>query len=231
MSASLTVAAKQGQIAPQAAIIPLPTNAHAECDGLKFAGVSINFAADQQIYAAGDEARCFYKVISGVVRTCRFFNDGHRQIDAFYRDGDVFGFEAGSDHCMSAEAVTGCTVIAYRRRGIETMLCQDDRLSHWFLSHAMNTVAQVREHSLLLGRAGAVQKVAAFLLELGERDCSTTVLELAMNRQDIADYLGLRIETVCRTLSQLARNGVIEQPTTRRVVVKDQATLRALTNY
>jgi CRP/FNR family nitrogen fixation transcriptional regulator len=184
-------------------------------------------AADRQVYGEGDEARCFYKVISGMVRTCRFLSDGRRQIDTFHREGDVFGFEAGADHRMAAEAVTDCTLVAYRRRGLETMVSQDDRLGRWFFSHAMSCMATAREHSLLLGRASAAQKIASFLQAFADRDRSTSVIDLAMSRQDIADYLGLTIETVSRTLSQLERQGVIGLPSARRVELKDRRALQA----
>ncbi len=232
MSVSLSVAAKNAHIASIAAThpayAPLPWTAPAEKDQLGLAGTEIHAAVDHQIYAEGDEARCFYKVVSGVVRTCRFLSDGRRQIDAFHREGEVFGFEAGAEHRMAAEAVTECTVIAYRRRGLETMVSQDDRLGKWFFAHAMNCMASAREHSLLLGRGSAAQKIAAFLLEVGGCENGGAVIDLAMSRQDIADYLGLTIETVSRTLSQLERDGVIGLPSARRVVLKDRRTLRSL---
>jgi CRP/FNR family nitrogen fixation transcriptional regulator len=198
-------------------------------DGLELSGVVVHFVPDRQIYAEGDEARSFYKVVSGVVRTCRFLNDGRRQIDAFHMEGEVFGFEAGADHRMSAEAVSDCTVIAYRRRGLETMVFHDDRLGHWFFSHAMTCMAQAREHSLLLGRGSAAQKIAAFLQEIADRESSDSQVDLPMSRQDIADYLGLTIETVSRTLSQLERDSIIALPSARRVLLKDRRSLRALT--
>jgi CRP/FNR family transcriptional regulator, nitrogen fixation regulation protein len=219
MSVSLSVAAKH---APVAWAPP------AEADGFELSGVVMQVAADRQIYAEGDEARCFYKVVSGVVRTCRFLSDGRRQIDAFHMEGEVFGFEAGTDHRMAAEAVSDCTVIAYRRRGLETMVFQDDRLGRWFFSHAMTCMDLAREHSLLLGRGSAAQKISAFLLEFARREGCESTVELAMSRQDIADYLGLTIETVSRTLSQLERDGVIALPSARRVALKDRAALRGL---
>jgi CRP/FNR family transcriptional regulator, nitrogen fixation regulation protein len=220
MSVSLSVAAKHASA--------LPWAPPAEADGFELSGVVMQVAADRQIYAEGDEARCFYKVVSGVVRTCRFLSDGRRQIDAFHMEGEVFGFEAGTDHRMAAEAVSDCTVIAYRRRGLETMVFQDDRLGRWFFSHAMTCMDLAREHSLLLGRGSAAQKISAFLLEFARRVGSESTVELAMSRQDIADYLGLTIETVSRTLSQLERDGVIALPSARRVALKDRAALRGL---
>ena len=209
MSVSLAVAAKNGQAAPLATLSPIPWANPATADkqeGFELSGAVMHFAPDRQIYAEGDEARSFYKVVSGVVRTCRFLSDGRRQIDAFYMAGEVFGFEAGADHRMSAEAVSDCTVVAYRRRGLEAMIAHDEKLGRWFFSHAMNSLALAREHLLLLGRGSAAQKISAFLLEAAEREGSDGVVDLAMSRQDIADYLGLTIETVSRTLSQLERD-------------------------
>ena len=231
MSVSLAVAAKHGHTTPLAAFSPtlwtMPALPEAR-DGLELSGVVMHFAAERQIYAEGDEARCFYKVVSGVVRICRFPSDGRRQIDAFHMAGEVFGFEAGADHRMSAEAVSECTVIAYRRRGLETMVSQDDRLGRWFFSHAMTCLAVAREHSLLLGRGSAAQKISAFLLEIAERQGSNNVVDLAMSRQDIADYLGLTIETVSRVLSQMERDGTVGLPTARRVLLKDRRSLLGL---
>jgi CRP/FNR family nitrogen fixation transcriptional regulator len=227
MSATLAVAAKLAHFASPTAFSPPPWTGPETQDGIELSGVVINVAADRQLYAEGDEARCFYKVVSGFVRTCRFLSDGRRQIDAFHREGDVFGFEAGADHRMAAEAVSDCCVIAYRRRGLETMVSQDDRLGRWFFSHAMSCMAAAREHSLLLGRGSAAQKIAAFLQEIADRDDSN-VIDLAMSRQDIADYLGLTIETVSRTLSQLERDGLIGLPAARRVVLKNGRALRTL---
>lgn len=88
-------------------------------------GVVLHFAADRQVFAEGDEARSFYKVVSGTVRTCRFLSDGRRQIDAFYKAGDIFGLASGADHVLSAEAVSDCIVIAYRQRGAEDFSLPD----------------------------------------------------------------------------------------------------------
>ena len=224
MSVSLAVAAKHAPVP----FSSMPWDVPPVADGFDLSGVVVRFGPERQIYAEGDEARSFYKVVSGVVRTCRFLSDGRRQIEAFHMTGEVFGFEAGEDHRMSAEAVSNCTVVAYRRRGLETMISQDEKLGRWFFSHAMNSMASAREHMLLLGRGSAAQKISAFLLEAADREGDGGVVDLAMSRQDIADYLGLTIETVSRTLSQLERDGTIKLPAARRVVLKDRLALRTL---
>lgn len=226
MSVSIAVEASHGHSAA-AVRSPLPW-APPQNAGLGLSGAVMQIAADREIYAEGDETDYFYKVTEGTVRTCRFLSDGRRQIDAFHMDGEVFGLEAGGDHRMTAEAVTDCALIAYRRRGLEAMLFQDDLLSQWFFSHAMTAMASTREHSLLLARASAVQKIAAFLQEIAQRQSSKNVVDLAMSRQDIADYLGLTIETVSRTLSHLERDKTIALPAARHVVLQDRRALQAL---
>jgi CRP/FNR family nitrogen fixation transcriptional regulator len=225
MSVSLSIPSRPASIS---VLAPAPWSVP-DVPAFEMTGTVMRFAADRRIYAEGDEARSFYKVISGTVRTCQFLSDGRRQIDAFHQPGDFFGFEAGSDHRLAAEAVTDCMVVAYRRRGLESLLIEDHQLSRWFFSLAMSSMARAREHSLLLGRASAAQKVAAFLLEMAERGDSDTVVELPMGRQDIADYLGLTIETVSRTLSHMEKDKTIALPSPRKVVLKDRRVLNELT--
>src|SRR5689334_645967 len=178
MSVSLAAAARH---APIAGLSPALWSQPAAPE-LQLAGTVLRSEADRVLYVEGDEARCFYKVVSGVVRTCQFLSDGQRQIDGFYQPGDVFGIEAGAEHRLSAEAITDCILIAYRRRGLEAMMLTDSRLSQWFFSYVMTAMAQARERSLLLGHGSAVQKVAAFLLGLAERGESDCVVELPMSR-------------------------------------------------
>jgi CRP/FNR family nitrogen fixation transcriptional regulator len=206
------------------ALSPTPWPAP-EVPAFEMTGTVMRFATDRRLYSEGDDARYFYKVISGTVRTCQFLCDGRRQIDAFHQAGDFFGLEAGAEHRLAAEAVTDCTVVAYRQRGLEALLLENDRLGRWFFSLAMTGLARAREHSLLLGRASAAQKVAAFLLEVADRSDGAAVLELPMGRQDIADYLGLTIETVSRTLSHMEKERMIALPSPRKVVLKDRRAL------
>lgn len=189
------------------------------------AGPVQHFGQDQEIYGEGDPAGTFFKVVSGVVRTCKFLSDGRRQIDAFYIAGDIFGLEAGAEYTLSAEAVCDCTVVSYRRRGKPA--ANDKSFSHQFFSYAMRSLARAQEHALLLGRRSAVEKVAAFLIEWAGYSPDSKVISLAMTRQDIADYLGLTIETVSRTLSQLERDSFIEVAA-RMIRVTNPTALRNL---
>lgn len=191
-------------------------------------GAVLNVRQDREIYGEGDPATLFFKVETGVVRTCKFLDDGRRQIDAFHIAGEVFGFEAGADYRLSAEAVCDCRLMSYSRQELQRLAAIDVVLLQQLYSYAMRSMMRAQDHSLLLGRRGAVGKVSAFLMEWAHHSASAGTIVLAMTRQDIADYLGLTIETVSRTLSQLERDGVIELPTARQIRFKDLAALRHL---
>ncbi len=195
---------------------------------LPMPGSVLHFVRDREIYGEGDASSVFFKVAAGVVRTCKFLSDGHRQIDAFHVAGDVFGFGIGARYRLSAEAVCDCTLISYPRRGLERLVANNGALAQELLSYAMRSVARAQDHSLLLGRRSAVARVAAFLMEWAQNSPGAQTVVLAMTRQDMADYLGLTIETVSRTLSMLERDAVIEFSTTRQIRFKDPAALLRL---
>lgn len=186
---------------------------------LRAAGTVVQFSEGNEIFAEGDDSDVFYKVISGVVRICKFLGDGRRQIEAFHVEGDVFGFELGATHTLSAEAVSNCTLVCYRRRGVEVLAQKDQTVTRQLFHYAMQGLSRAQGHSLLLGRRGAAEKVAAFLLDWAGRS-GQDVVNLAMSRQDIADYLGLTIETVSRTLSQLERDKMIAFSNVRQIQLK-----------
>jgi CRP/FNR family nitrogen fixation transcriptional regulator len=189
-------------------------------------GAVQHYSADREIFSEGENADYFYKVVSGVVRTCKFLSDGRRQIDAFHVAGEIFGLEAGQDYRLSAEAVGDCTVIAYRKNKQDLFASNDASMSRELLSFAMLGMARAQNHSLLLGRRSAVEKVTAFLLGWAEKSPDQKTVTLAMSRQDIADYLGLTIETVSRTLSQLERDAVIALPSARQIRLRNLDALR-----
>jgi CRP/FNR family nitrogen fixation transcriptional regulator len=195
---------------------------------LQGAGTVVHFPQGQEIFAEGDEPDVFYKVISGVVRSCKFLSDGRRQIVAFHTAGEVFGFELGADRQLAAEAVSDCTLICYRRRSMQMMAQKDETISRRLLQYAMQNLAQAQGHSLLLARRSAAEKVAAFLLDWQARSDRQNVIHLEMTRQEIADYLALTIETVSRSLSQFERDGVIALPNTRELRLLDTGALEEL---
>jgi CRP/FNR family nitrogen fixation transcriptional regulator len=187
------------------------------------------FAKDEEIFAEGDRAAFFYKVVSGAVRTSKLLSDGRRQIDAFHLPGDILGIESGDEHRFTAEAVQDCEVVAYRRCNLETLAATDVAFSRQVVGAMMRSLERAQDHMLLLGRKSAVEKIATFLLDLASRLSEDGHFELPMSRTDIADHLGLTIETVSRTMTQLERQKVIEVPAHRRsIVLRDRAALRRL---
>jgi CRP/FNR family nitrogen fixation transcriptional regulator len=193
-------------------------------------GPVLYFSPDQELYGQGDTAEMFLKVVAGVVRTCRFLNDGRRQIDAFHVPGDVFGFEFGTEHSLSAEAVNDCTVISYRWRGLAALQSGTHGVTEQLCGHAIRNLARAQDHAMLLGRSSAIEKMAAFLVEWSGHSADRGLINLVMSRHDVADYLGLTVETISRTLTQLRQGGFIELLSARQIKLLDLAGLRAMNN-
>jgi CRP-like cAMP-binding protein len=180
-----------------------------------------------EIYGEDDPAEYFYQVERGAVRTYKVLADGRRQIGAFYRAGDVFGLEAGEVHGFSAEAVSPCTIRVARRSGIIAMAAADSTIAAELWAETARSLRGAQEHMLLLGRKNAEERVASFLLAMAP-SAAAQIIELPMSRQDIADYLGLTIETVSRTLTHLEEKDAIALPSSRRIVLKCRASLQRL---
>ncbi|MCR5876168.1 helix-turn-helix domain-containing protein [Phenylobacterium sp. J426] len=189
-------------------------------------GSKAAFDRDEEIYAQDDEVDYLYRLVSGVVRTTRVNADGRRQVGDFYYPGDLFGLEVGPDHQFSAEALTACEVQMVRRSSVRAF-AGDVELDRAILAATRRELQRAQDHVLLLGRRSAREKVAAFLMSLADgRDGDGA--ELPMGRQDMADYLGLTIETVSRMLTQLQDEAIVAFPTFRRFQITRREALAAL---
>jgi len=191
-------------------------------------GPVLHVLQGNEIYSEGSSADIILKVVSGLVRTCRFKRDGRRQIDAFYTADDVFGFEAGSTYSLSAEAVSDCTLVSYRRRGIAILAANQQGFADQLFTHSVRLLLRSQDHARILGHSSAAEKLAAFLIQCAERSPQTDCILLGMSRSDIADYLGLTVETVSRGLTQLRLDSFIEVRSARRILIRDLAGLREL---
>ena len=194
--------------------------------GLTLPCAMLTYDANEEIFAEEEPTDFVYKVISGTVRTTRLISDGRRQIGAFYMAGDVFGLGSGALRRFSAEAVRPSKIAFARRSKLESMADLDGRAARALYALAAQELDAVQDHMLLLGRKSAAERVGGFLLTLAQ-DAPGGVVELPMSRCDIADHLGLTLETVSRAFSRLARERVITLPNARRVVVRDYAALLA----
>ncbi len=186
------------------------------------------FARNEEIFADGDPADCWYKVVSGAVRICKLLTDGRRHIAEFYFAGDCFGLDNLPQRLFSAEAVGDVVVMRYPRRATERLIDETPRLACGLRDMTLRDLANAQIRMLLLGRMSATERVATFLLDMFERRDATRALDLPMSRNDIADYLGLTIETVCRVLSVFKRDGAIDIPSPHRIVLRDRTALAAI---
>jgi CRP/FNR family transcriptional regulator, nitrogen fixation regulation protein len=191
-------------------------------------GTSFNYGHDEEIYGETEKALSFYKVVSGAVRTHKLLSDGRRQIGAFHFEGDLFGFETGEVHRFTAEAIVEATVLVFKRRTLEQLAARDLDVARWLWALTARNLSHAEEHMMLLGRKTATERVAAFLLEMDECMQPVGSITLPMPRRDIADYLGLSVETVSRTISQLQNEGAVELSGKREVTLHSRAKLRAL---
>ena len=186
-------------------------------------------AKGEELFVEGDSADCFYKVVSGTVRTSKLLSDARRQIDSFHFAGDFFGFEGTPEHSFTAEAVDETIVIAFRRSSFRNLVLEYPEFADQLMSAMVSSLRRARDHMLLLGRKTPQEKIAMFLLDIAARLRKGDRIELPMRRADIADYLGLTKETVSRTLTQMSRNGLIQlEAIGRTIQLNDRATLQQL---
>lgn len=205
----------------------LPGTTRRPGSSLDLMGAPMLFARNVEIYGQDEPAEYLYKVIRGAVRTYRVLHDGRRQIAAFLLPGDVFGLEAGATHRASAEAIADSVVLVIKRSAVLALAERDPEVARQMWTLTAQELGRAQNHMLLLVR-NAQERIAAFLLEMAERRPGADSVELPMSRQDIADYLGLTIETVSRTLTQLEAEAAIALPTSRQVVLRNRSALSRL---
>lgn len=209
--------------------LPVPARSGSLSEGrpLDLMGGLMRFTRNTEVYGEDEPAEYLYQVISGTVRTYRMLDDGRRQIVAFYLPGDIFGIEAGDVHHSSAEAISESRVLVVKRSSVLARAEHQKELSKQLWTLTAQELERVQQHSLVLIMS-AEERVVGFLLEMASRSSGGMAIELPMSRQDIADYLGLTIETVSRTFTQLVQSGAIALETSRRVHFRNRAALNRL---
>jgi len=183
-----------------------------------------------EIFGEAEPAQYIYQVIDGSVRSYKLLSDGRRQINAFHLTGDIFGLENGSTHRFTAEAIVDTTVRLMKRVSLAQIAETDAMVARDLLNMTANNLRHAEDHMLLLGRKTSLERVAAFLLEMDRRLTAAGVMALPMCRRDIADYLGLTLETVSRALSVLHDQGILGflGQTQRQIVLLDRPKLAEL---
>lgn len=190
-----------------------------------FQGTALNFGRDAEIYGEGEPAESVYRVVSGAVRTFRILADGRRQISEFLLPGDTFGFEPLAVHRTSAEALGPTKLVAMRRATLLDNADTAPEIASLLWRAAVCDLQRSQEHVLRLGHRSASERVASFLLDLARRLGDDAAMDLPMSRQDIADYLGLTIETVSRSFTQLQALNLIRVRSCRHVELLQRETL------
>ncbi|MBK1666193.1 Crp/Fnr family transcriptional regulator [Rhodospirillum rubrum] len=208
---------------------PLPPD---ELERLMAIQSSVRFAPPETLFNEGDPALYLLSPVSGTVKTYKLMADGRRQITGFFFRGDLFGFSGNGAYGYTAEAVTPVTLCRFPLVKLEQLFPSAPVLARSVLQRTLAKLANFHEQMLLLGRKSAPEKLASFLISLSMRaqergDPASPVL-IPMGRADVADYLGLTIETVSRTLSKFRVQGLVELPNPSTVTLCDRGTLRAI---
>ncbi len=206
--------------------VPTATMRTPAPEAIRLIGVTVHLSRDQEVFGEGEPADQVFKVVRGAVRCFRVLSDGRRQICDFYLPGDVFGIEPGQDRRTTAEALTDTVLVAARRSTV--VEDEDSGTARRLWALAMADLQRSQDHALTLGRRSANERVASFLVDMAARLGDVDNLELPMTRQDIADYLGLTIETVSRTLTHLQVSGLIKLAGCRSIHLRKPRALAEL---
>jgi CRP/FNR family nitrogen fixation transcriptional regulator len=203
----------------------------------EFGGKAAHHPAHSVIYYEGDPAKRLYELVKGSVMLYKLLPDGRRQVVEVLRPGDIFGLTAGVENDCTAETLIDAEVHEIDLRQVE----RSDELQRTLTRCLTNQMRVLHEHAVLLGRKSAVERVASFFMHLvpdrggagciGPRDEDSDGydLQLHMTRQEIADYLGLTIETVSRVVSDLKRRGVIRVEKADRIHLNKVCSLCQMT--
>jgi CRP/FNR family nitrogen fixation transcriptional regulator len=193
---------------PAARPLPAPRDA---LTLLEQFGTTVSVHHDRQIHGQGEAAEYCYRIVAGCVRTVRLMEDGRRQIGEFLMAGDMLGLDALGTYDFAAEAVCDVVLRRYPRRMVDALAENNVALTRRLRDLTSVSLRTAHARLVLLGRKTASERIASFLLEMAERlpAAHPQVIDLPMGRTDVADHLGLTIETVCRVLAHLRREGTI----------------------
>jgi CRP/FNR family transcriptional regulator, nitrogen fixation regulation protein len=186
-------------------------------------GIVRSYASKSEIVGENDPANHVYEVVSGTVCTCKMLKDGRRQIAGFYFAGDLFGLERAKRYNVAAEAITNSRIRILRKRALTELASSNREMADRLLELTTRELARKQDLLLILSRP-AEERIICFLMEMVERASRTEadLIDLPMSRRDIADYLGLTIETVSRVLWDFERRGAIEISGRHSIILRNQ---------
>lgn len=197
-----------------------------ECPLLRRLGKTRTFEAGEIVFWEGDKADKYFLVANGVLRGCKLMSDGRRQISRFVFAGDLMAHSSTAQYPYTAEAVTPVTLLALPRTAFDDQAEESACLRRLIHQSLLGELHDTQDQVLLLGRMTATERVFHFLRSLAERTSAEAgpadAIELPMSRADIADFLGLTIETVSRVLSRFKREGKITMLGHNRIIFRNR---------
>ncbi len=203
-----------------------------ELDAFTSIGRLTTHAPKESLFWEGDQAEFQYRVVRGTICLYKLLPDGRRQVARFCHAGDLIGLSAGANYQYTADALTDVTVQRIRRADLDAHMEQDPIMRRGVLASISEELNAAQNQLLLLGRKSASERVASFLVAMTEQAVRQGgdghSVSLPMTRVDIADYLGLTHETVCRVFSQLKAQGIVRFSDPNEVEISDAAALAVL---
>lgn len=212
-------------------ILPIPFAAEATrrsrpassrlADGLiELVSAPTSYIRNEELFGEGEPAVYIYKVETGCIQTYNTLGNGRRKIRAFYLPGDCVGLEAQKDYDCCAQAVTASSARAINRKTLVLRAARDISLLKQLLKLTSMDLRHARNHNKIMHK-GAQERVIEFFLEMKLRNQGRDEFDLPMSRLDIADYLGLSLETVSRVFTRLKTACAISMPKSRRVILRN----------
>ncbi|MBR0777244.1 helix-turn-helix domain-containing protein [Bradyrhizobium diazoefficiens] len=189
----------------------------------------IDYCKGAIVFRQAQPCEYVYQVIAGAVRAQKLLPDGRRQIAGFHLVGDIFGLETVATHRFEAVAIVQTTLRLMSRRALDDRVVSEPTAFRALLGVITKSLIHAENHMLLLGCQDSDERVATFLMEMHSRSTSGRVTHLPMSRRDIADYLGLTLETVSRAMAKFRRDGLLKfVDAQRRAVILDRQALAAM---
>ena len=208
-------------------------------EALRLSSVSWHrrFSAGQIIHAEGEKPSYFCAVMTGVVKLMKSLPNGDQQIVGLLLPGDFLGRPFGGDSRSSAIAATNVRLCSFPRAVVEGLASESRVVERWLLDHVSDELEKAQDWIVLLGRMSAEQRIATFILSVmrsthfedaaAPKSCGEILIELSLSRTEMADYLGLTIETVSRQIARLRERGVIKVGASRTMIIRQPEALEA----
>jgi CRP/FNR family transcriptional regulator, anaerobic regulatory protein len=185
-----------------------------------------SYSAGEALIWEGDQASQIFDVLEGVLRVYKILADGRRAIMGFVYPGDILGVSFQHRSLFTAEAVTAVKVRRVSRGRFLSLVNESPDLQSQLFALLCDKMSAAHDQMLLLGRKCAEERVVSFLLAVHRKCGEGAEIELPMSRLDMADYLGLTIETVSRMMTSLTRRGLIHATGRHRIGLRKLSALR-----